>query len=222
MTAFLIPIQTIGRSILNSSTGRVIPPTPYDENKLFTQIAAGDEQAFRTLFDAYKDRLFSFAWQLCHSAVDAEEIVQDIFLKIWEQRAKLAEVSFPRQYIYTMTRNRALDLLGKIARNDQAIRQVWANMKQSANETEQLLQAQESRKLIQTALSQLSEKKQTVFRLSRQEELTHQQIADRLGLSVQTVKNIITEVLKHIQHFLSQHSEILSIMFWLETAHLLL
>ena len=199
----------------------MIPPAKYDENRLFLQIAAGDESAFRLLFDLYKRQLFSFAWQLCHSAVDAEEVVQDIFLKLWEQREKLSEVSFPRKYIYTMARNRALDLLGKIARDDRMIREVWVNMTQSANPTEQLLYAEESRKLIQEALSQLSEKKQTIFALSRKEGLSHQEIAIRLNLSVQTVKNIITEVLKHIQYILSQHSEILSIVFWLPTAYVL-
>ena len=200
----------------------MIPPPKYDEHKLFLQIAAGDEAAFRLLFDLYRRQLFSFAWQLCHSAVDAEEVVQDVFLKLWEQREKLLDVNFPRKYIYTMARNRTLDLLGKIARNDQMIREVWVNMTQSANPTEQLLQAEESGKLIQAALFQLSEKKQAVFALSRKEGLSHQEIADRMNLSVQTVKNIITEVLKHIQHILSQHSEILSIVFWLQTAYVLL
>ncbi|MBS1663037.1 MAG: RNA polymerase sigma-70 factor [Bacteroidetes bacterium] len=200
----------------------MIPTPPYDENDLFPRIAQGDEQAFRKLFDGYRERLYAFAWQLCHSAVDAEEVVQDIFLKLWEQRERLADVSSPGSYIYAMTRNRTLDLLTKIARNEQMIRQVWNNMKRSENEAEELLHAQESRKLIEAALSQLSEKKQTVFRLSRQEGLSHQEIASRMNLSVQTVKNIITEVLRHIQHFLSQHSEILSIIFWLQTASLLL
>lgn len=186
------------------------------------RVAAGDQAAFRLLFDLYRQRLFSFAWQLCHSAVDAEEVVQDVFLKLWEQRDKLTEVSFPRKYIYTMTRNRTLDLLGKIARNDRMIREVWVNMTQSDNPTQQLLDAEESQKLIQVALSLLSEKKQIIFALSRKEGLSHQEIAARLNLSVQTVKNIITEILKHIQHFLSHHSEILSIVFWLQVASALI
>ncbi len=195
-------------------------PGQYDDNELFLRIAAGDEAAFRVLFDLYKQRLFTFAWQLCHSAVEAEEVVQDIFLKLWEQRDKLSEVHSPRHYIYTMARNRTLDLLGKIARNEQMIREVWANITQPDNLTEQLLEAEESRKLIEAALSRLPEKKQHIFSLSRQEGLSHQEIASRMGLSVQTVKNIITEVLKHIHYYLSQHSEKLSIVFWVSSAYL--
>jgi RNA polymerase sigma-70 factor (family 1) len=193
----------------------------YDEKELFRQIAEGNETAFRTIFDGYRERLFTFAWQLCHSAVEAEEIVQDIFLKLWEQRDKLAGVSFPRKYIYMMTRNRTLDLLGKIARNEQMIKEVWGHLSQSDNLTENLLQAEESRKLIQQAVAQLSEKKQTIFFLSRDQGLSHHEIADQMGLSVQTVKNIVTEVLKHIQVFLAQHSELLAILFWIQTSYLL-
>lgn len=196
----------------------MIPATPYNENELFLQISRGDQQAFRLLFDLYRQRLFAFAWQLCHSAVDAEEIVQDVFLRLWEQREKLPDVDMPRKYIYTMTRNRTLDVLGKIAKDQRMVRQMWATMRQSDNDTEQLLYAEDSRKLIQLALSRLSEKKRTVFTLSRHEGLSHQDIAARLGLSVQTVKNIMTEVLKHIQYFLSQNAEILSIVFLLQTA----
>ena len=196
------------------------PAIPYDDNELFLQISTDDQLAFRRLFDRYRQRLFAFAWQLCHSAADAEEIVQDVFLRLWEQRTRLPEVTMPRKYIYTMTRNRTLDVLGKIARNDQAVRQMWATMQQSGdgNDTEQLLYAEDSRKVVQLALSRLPEKKQLVFTLSRHDGLSHQEIADRLGLSVQTVKNIMTEVLKHIQYFISQHAEILSIVLLLQTA----
>ncbi|HEX9512369.1 MAG TPA: RNA polymerase sigma-70 factor [Puia sp.] len=197
------------------------PEIQYDEKELFLQIAAGDETAFRVLFDRYRERLFSFAWQLCHSAVEAEEVVQDIFLKLWQQRAMLAAVSFPRKYIYTMTRNRTLDLLAKISRDEQMIKEVWANVSQSDNLTENLLQAKESQQLIQQAVSQLSEKKQIIFSLSRNQGLSHREIADQMNLSVQTVKNTVTEILKHIQVFLAQHSELLAIVFWIQTYSLL-
>lgn len=195
--------------------------TQYDEKELFLQIASGDEKAFRVLFDQYRERLFFFAWQLCHSAVEAEEVVQDIFLKLWENRTRLSEVAFPRKYIYIMARNRTLDLLSKIAKDRQMIHEVWVNMSQSDNFADSLLHANESQRLIQHAMSQLSEKKQTIFELSRQHGKTHQEIAEQLGLSVQTVKNILTEILRHIKAALSQHSELLAIVFWVETCSLL-
>lgn len=120
-----------------------------------------------------------------------------------------------------MTRNRTLDLLGKIARNEQMIKEVWNHLSQSDNVTENLLQAEESRKLIQQAVAELSEKKQAIFFLSRDQGLSHQEIADQMGLSIQTVKNIVTEILKHIQRFLAQHSELLAILFWIQASSVL-
>ena len=184
-------------------------------------IANGDETAFRMLFDQYRERLFFFAWQLCHSAVEAEEVVQDIFLRLWENRSKLGEVDFPRKYIYIMVRNRTLDLLSKIARDQRLISEVWTNMSQSDNYLEDLLHAQDSRLLIDQAVSQLPEKKQAIFLMSRRDGLSLREIADQMGLSVQTVKNILTEVLKHIKAFLSRHNALLAIAFWVQTCSIL-
>ena len=192
-----------------------------NDKELFLRIAENDEAAFRLLFEQYRERLFLFAWQLCHSAADSEEVVQDVFTRIWENREKLTAVESPRNYIYTMVRNRTLDLLSKIAKDKNLIKEVWANISEGSNETEQLLQAAESKQLIEKAVSQLSPKKRKVFQLSRDEGLSHQEIAAQLGISVQTVKNIITEVLRQIKSFLSEHSELLAILFWIQTYSLL-
>jgi RNA polymerase sigma-70 factor (family 1) len=193
----------------------------HNEKELFLRIAAGEENAFRILFDAYRERLFVFAWQLCHSATEAEEVVQDIFLRLWQNRQSLAEVEYPRKYIYVMARNRALDLLEKIARDNKLMREVWSNLSSPNNITEDILQAAETQRLINEAVGQLSEKKQTIFKLSRQDGLTHQKIAERMNISVQTVKNILTETLKHIKSFLEQHSAPLAIIFWVQTYSLM-
>jgi RNA polymerase sigma-70 factor (family 1) len=193
----------------------------YDEKELFMRIANGDESAFRMLFDQYRERLFLFAWQLCHSAVEAEEVVQDIFLRLWENRGRLGEVDFPRKYIFIMARNRTLDLLSKIARDQQLISEVWTNISQSDNYLEDLLQAKDSRQLIDQAVSQLSEKKQAIFLMSRRDGLSLREIAEQMDLSVQTVKNILTEVLRHIKAFLARHNTLLAIAFWVQACSML-
>ena len=193
----------------------------YNEVELFIRISEGEEPAFRQLFEMYRERLFVFARQIAHSTADAEEIVQDIFLKLWEGRAHLAQVSYPRKYIYTMARNRALDHLASIARNKKAIQALYINIAAGNNPTDELLQAQESQQLIYKALSQLPEKKQTIFWLSRRDGLTHQEIAERMGMSVQTVKNNLTDTLKYIRIYISGHSELLAVVLWLQTGYLI-
>ena len=193
----------------------------HNEKELFLRIASGDESAFRILFDEYRERLFVFAWQLCHSAAEAEEVVQDIFLRLWQGRESLVNVDYPRKYIYVMARNRTLDLLAKIARDKQLIKDVWANLSEPDSVTENILQAAETEKLINEAVARLPEKKQTIFWLSRRDGLTHQQIAEQMDLSVQTVKNILTEILKQIKSYLATHSELLAILFWIQSYSML-
>lgn len=130
-----------------------------DEKSLFLQISKGSEHAFRILFEQYRELLFTFAWQLSHSAVDAEEVVQDVFLKLWTGRDKLADVDYPRKYIYIIIRNRVLDFLKKTARAEKLVREVWSQMAQTDNSASKLLEAAESQQLIRQALSQLPEKK---------------------------------------------------------------
>jgi RNA polymerase sigma-70 factor (ECF subfamily) len=120
-----------------------------------------------------------------------------------------------------MARNRALDHLASIARNKKAIQAIYDSLSGVNNATEELLQAQESQQLIYRALARLPEKKQTIFWLSRRDGLTHQEIAQRMNMSVQTVKNNLTDVLKYVRIYLSGHSELLAIAFFMQCSYLL-
>lgn len=189
-------------------------PSNDKERELFIGIANGDEAAFRELFEAYRLRLYHFVLQFTHSRADAEEIVQDTFIRLWTGSDKLTEINRPASYIYTICRNLTYNFLLKASRDDKLLKQVWANMKVEDNPTEAILQAKESQVLINEALSQLSEQKQQVFRMSREEGMNHEEIAQELGLSRSRVKNIIVEVLKHIKLYLQEHSLMLALIFW--------
>jgi RNA polymerase sigma-70 factor (family 1) len=186
----------------------------YTDRELLQQVARGNKEAFRQLFDLYKLRLFSFVLQMTHSRVDAEEIVQDVFTKIWESRDGLANVEYPGKYIYTIARNKTLNHLTRLARDRRLLHQLWVNVSQQDNATQELLQAQESQQLIGKAVCQLSLQRQTIFQLSREQGLTHEEIALRLGLSKSRVKNILVEILKHIRDYLARYSTLVSALFW--------
>jgi RNA polymerase sigma-70 factor (family 1) len=182
---------------------------------LLKHVASGDKTAFRQLFDLYKLRLFSFVLQMTHSKVDAEEIVQDVFAKLWEIRTDLVQVDYPGKYIYTIARNKTLNHLAKLARDRQLLQQVWLNVSQADNSTEAKLQAQESQRLIGEAINRLSLQRQTIFRLSREQGLTHEEIAAHLGLSKSRVKNILVEILKHIKDYLTLSATVIYALCWI-------
>lgn len=185
------------------------------DKELLQQVAHGDKNAFLRLFDLYKLRLFSFVLQMTHSRVDAEEIVQDVFTKLWESRDRLAGVEYPGKYIYTIARNKTLNHLTRLARDRRLLHQLWVNISQHDNATQEILQAQESQQLISKAVSLLSPQRQTIFQLSREQGYSHEEIAARLGLSKSRVKNILVEILKHLKDYLARYSTLVSALFWM-------
>lgn len=179
------------------------------ELQLLQQIAMGDELAFKRIFDAYRSRVFTFVVNFIHSAADAEEIVQDTFLGLWQNRENLVNIAHPRNYIYTVVRNKTMRYLGNVARDEKMLKIVWANMQVEVNPTEERMQLRESRELIGRALSALPKQKQEIFRMCREEGMSHENIALETGLSKSRVKNIMVEVLKYLKVFLAQNSVIL-------------
>lgn len=182
----------------------------YTDREILQLVANGDKHAFKQLFDQYKGKLFSFVLQMTHSRVDAEEIVQDVFTRLWEGRDGLAAVEYPAKYIYTIARNKTLNHLTRLARDRKLLHQLWVNVSQQENPSEDLLHARECQQLISKAISELSPQRQTIFALSREQGLSHEEIANRLGLSKSRVKNIIVEILKHVRDYLAHYSPLIS------------
>jgi len=178
-------------------------------------IAAGDELAFRQLFDTYKELLFTFAEGMLKSSADAEEMVQECFTKIWVNRASLTTIDNPGHYLYTMVRNRALDHLRKVAREKKLIHQVWIQLSAVDQSLEETQRYQEYKELIDQALSELPAQKQSVFRLSRERGYSHEEIAAQLHLSKSRVNNILVETLRHIKQYLDQHKGEAGLIIWL-------
>ncbi|ACU02528.1 RNA polymerase sigma factor [Pedobacter heparinus] len=182
------------------------------EQQLLQQIAMGNETAFKLIFETYRSRVFTFVVNFIHSTADAEEIVQDTFLSLWQNRDSLVKVEHPRNYIYTVVRNKTLRYLSNVARDEKMLKVVWANMQVEVNPTEEALLMRESRALIDKALSTLPAQKQQVFRMCREEGMSHEDIALEMGLSKSRIKNIMVEVLRYIKIFLNQNSAIPAII----------
>lgn len=192
-----------------------------NEKMIFHRMVEGEEPAFRLLFDLYRQRLYAFVVQMIHSKADAEEIVQEVFLKLWVSRMDLAHVEQPGKYIYTIARNKTLNYLAKAARDKQLEQQLWINISVSENATEEILEAQESRELIHKALQTLTSQKQHIFHLSRELGLSHEEIALKMGLSKSRINNLLVEILRHIKDCLNQHTPLLGTIFFIANGHLL-
>jgi RNA polymerase sigma-70 factor (ECF subfamily) len=173
------------------------------EKILLQKIAGGDEIAFKHVFELYKNRVYSFVVRFVHSKADAEEIVQDTFFTIWQKRDTLPNIEHPRNYIYTIVRNKTYNYLNQAAKNQKILAQLWANMQVESNGIEEQTDFKDSEMLINRGLANLSEQKQQIFKMSRFDGLSHEEIALQVGLSKSRVKNVIVDVLKYLRHYLS-------------------
>jgi RNA polymerase sigma-70 factor (ECF subfamily) len=173
----------------------------------------GDMLAFDAIYKAYCQRLYGFVLKFIKQKEDAQEIVQEVFLKIWESRAKIDVYASFEGYLFATAYNVTISLLRKRLNQDKYIAQLKGI--QSINEAEQSIDEVEYNELagkVQSLIGQLSPRQQEIFYLSREKGLTHEEIAERLNISVNTVKNHMVSSLKFLRSHLD-HSLLIQLLF---------
>lgn len=180
-----------------------IPDTKdtHQEQELITRIAAGDEAAFTALFDAYKDRIYSIAMRLTRNPAVAEEIVQDVFLKIWLKKEGLAEVGHFRAYLFTATRNEVISAIRRLARRRVLVQEAAKTGTTEVNDTDSLLLDREYQQILRQAVEQLPPQQQKVYRLMKEQGLKRDQVAGQLGMSPETVKMHLSLAMRSVRAF---------------------
>jgi len=182
------------------------------EKLLLSQISDGSAAAFGKMFGLYKGKILSFVDSFVHSRADAEEIVQETFLVIWQNRDRLLSIEHPRNYIYTIARNKTYDYLAKVSRTEKTVNNAFINTSVSLNNIDEHINLKESTLLIERILKTMSAQKQEIFNMSRNQHMSHEEIAEAIGLSKSRVKNVIVEVLKHLKYHISKHNVVVSLL----------
>jgi RNA polymerase sigma-70 factor (ECF subfamily) len=175
------------------------------DKALFERIAKSDEAAFTTIFFRYTARLAPFVTQLLQSDSWSEEIVQDVFLRLWQSRSQLGTIDHPSAYLYQMASNRTLDYIKRNARDVklQYYSARWLASGVNHPETDQDFREVEA--LLKEAVQRLPAQRRRVYQLVREEGLPHAEIADRLQISKHTVRNHVAEALQEIRIYLREH-----------------
>ena len=158
---------------------------------------------FILIFHSYKERVFKYVLAIVKSKEVAEEITQDIFLTLWLQRHSLEQLDNLDGYIYTVSKNKSLNYLRKAARDIKLLDKLKNSLPQHHNNVDERLAVRDHEILMDKAITALSEQRRQVYNLSRVEGLTHDEIAKKLSLSKQTVKNHLVAALKHIKSYLN-------------------
>ena len=177
---------------------------PVEEKKVLELLAQGNEFAFTLLFDHYRGRIFTVALRFLKSRELAEEVVQEVFLKIWSRRQDLVSVLNFEAYLFTIARNLVFDLLKEIAKETMTRNDFIDIVQQTITADEGLIEEQ-YHALLNEAVSQLPPQQKQIFRLARVEGLSHQAIAEQLHLSRLTVKTHMAKALRSIRENLQHH-----------------
>jgi RNA polymerase sigma-70 factor (ECF subfamily) len=181
-------------------------PTLKDETLLLKEVAAGNEAAFKQLFEERRDKLFNYLVRITKSKEIAEEIIIDVFLKLWIGRELVHDIKNLDGFLHKVAYYKALDFLKKAGRSANLQQLIYREMQMvREKEADHRLLDHEYRQILHKAIRQLSPQRKLVFTLSRENGLSHDEIARQLKLSRQTVKNTITDALKFIRDFLQAH-----------------
>lgn len=172
------------------------------------QMILGDADAFRQIYEAYQKQVYTFAYYLTKSQADAEEAVQEVFVRLWEKRGLLTEDTKLLAYIKAMAQNHITNTFRKAARDSSYREQIYRNMAALQQVTAGELMGVRISKIYQEALMNLSPQKRIIFILSRHEEMAYEEIAELLGLSKNTIRNHMTEAIRSVRDYVEGHPDI--------------
>jgi len=181
----------------------------YDEQSILDRVAQGDAGAFETLYLQYRDKIIYFGWKFLQSEAKAEDVLQEVFLKVWTRREELPQIRNFKAWLTAITRNHIYNALRRLSVEEKFIKEF-----SHKGETAEQAAAPDKLSLIelQTALDKavgaLTTQQKKVFELSRFEGLRHEQIAEELDISRDTVKKHMTDALRKVRGRMSSHKEL--------------
>ena len=177
-----------------------------NDQELLRLISTGDEAAFRQFFHRWQGRLFHYICTIIKSPQVAEEVVMDVLTKCWLGRELLPRIGNLDAFMFRIAYRRAIDFLRAAGRNPQLVNMLWVQIEHAdAATADDMLLSKEYELKLREAIGLLSPQRRKVYQLSRDEGLSHKEIASRLALSRHTVSNHITEAQRFIQHYLADH-----------------
>ncbi|MCF0072807.1 sigma-70 family RNA polymerase sigma factor [Dyadobacter sp. CY261] len=175
-------------------------PLP-NEADLLIRVSCGDENAYKQLYDHYSTTIYRVAYRYLQSADMAEDVVQEIFLAIWNKRSDFREIRAFQSYLFFMTKNLCLkhikDLAKELTANSEFAERVNVDEPDATGHYQELLDK---------ALQQLPPQQKRAFELAKIQGLSHEMVAGILNLSASTVNNHITAALKSIKLRLQQYT----------------
>jgi len=183
-----------------------------EECDLIQKVSQGDERAFRALFDRYRNKIYSLGIYLTRSELMAEELVQDVFLKVWKCRTELASVVYFNAWLRTIAKNTCSNYLRSLAIEKMAMINIADHSQKDSESHENELIVREFEQIIQHAITQLPPQQKKVYLLSKQCYKKQDEIAKELDISIYTVKEYMKLAQRSIRRYVENRAELASLV----------
>ncbi len=181
---------------------------PYKiNNAVFERLVEGDEKAFEEIVHCIYNKLFPFVVSLVKSEEEANDLLQEVFLKIWVHRSSFSSITNPMGWIYTVIANTASNHIRTRLRRETRVKK-YQFRTSSVEMMEEQLDAKFTQTLIDDAVNALPPKKKQVFLLSKKEGLSRKEIAERLNISENTVRNQLSDAVQFLRERLNYNGDL--------------
>lgn len=200
-----------------SNASKGVKPEITDDSSLTLQVAEGSQEAFRILFNKYFDRIYGVAYSLTKSPVVAEDMTQDIFLKIWVKREMLTGIQRFDAFLFRVARNHILNELRNKVKEQEFTEYLINFFRETGDNPQQHLIFRELEKVVEEALDKLPPQQRQIYKLSREDGLSQEEISAKLQISVNTIKQHMNRALKFIRHYYMCYYRILLLVLFQRT-----
>jgi len=175
------------------------------DTSLLTALANDDEQAFSALYHKYHQKLFYFVLNFTQSQQAAEDVLQEVFVKLWAERKQLPGITNFNAWIFRVTKNHVLNGLKRMARETMILTDIARDMNPDAEDTYAILSYKDVHAVLKAAMDELPPQQKLVMELSRDEGLKYEEIGSRLNISPLTVKKHAAQALQYLREKIKRH-----------------
>ncbi len=200
-----------------------MPDTSYHiiEQTLKQEASKGSQKAFREIFDHYQDRLFQYIFHMVKSREIAEELVMDVFIKLWNGREMLQEIENLNGFLFRVAYTKTIDFFRSAAGNKRFVDLIEEQISiASTSNVHNDLVSKEYEALLRQAIGMLPPRRKMIYEMSRDQNMSHAEIANKLSISKSTVANTIVEARQFIKEYLSKDLNLLTLIPLLFLRHL--
>ncbi len=171
-------------------------------NSVLQKVSKGDHAAFKALFNLYRNKVYGYSLSIMHASAPAEEIVQEVFIKIWLKREALLEIENFDGFLRQMSKNETLNYLKKTLKDVERIRKVFEQYTDLDYSTENGIDYKETKQLLDDAIDKLPAQQKLIYNLCTVQGRKQEDVANELKLSPHTVKTHLRDAMKSIRDHL--------------------